>query len=222
MGFVAMQRVTGHVFRVERERGPVWHAKYRMPSGRQVQKLIGPAWAERGRPPAGYFTKRTAEDWLRATLDEARRGTLPGMTRTGVKMSEAAAEWLRHSEHDRAVKKSTLIEYRLTAERLVRELGDVPIEDVTPEMLEPWKATLKVSNRSVAKYLVILHGIFKRAMKVWGVPRNPVADVERPRYRDSWARAASRRTRGQLAAAAASLVSTAACRSSVCWWPSRA
>ena len=180
-----MQRVTGHVFRVERKRGPVWYAKYRLPSGRQVQKLIGPAWAERGRPPAGYFTKRTAEDWLRATLDEARRGTLAGMSRTGVKMSEAAAEWLRYSEHDRAVKKSTLTEYRLTADRLVRDLGDVPIEDVTPEMLERWKATLKLSNRSVAKYLVILHGIFKRAMKVWGLPRNPVVDVERPRYRVS-------------------------------------
>ncbi len=179
-----MQRVTGHVFRVERKRGPVWYAKYRLPSGRQVQKLIGPAWAE-CRPPAGYFTKRTAEDWLRATLDEARRGTLPGMTRTGVRMSDAAAEWLRYSEHERAVKKSTLTEYRLTAERLVRELGDVPIEDVTPEMLERWKATLKLSNRSVAKYLVILHGIFKRAMKVWGLPRNPVATVERPRYRVS-------------------------------------
>jgi integrase len=180
-----MQRVTGHVFRVERKRGPVWYAKYRLPSGRQVQKLIGPAWAERGRPPAGYFTKRTAEDWLRATLDEARRGTLPGMTRTGVKMSEAAAEWLRYSEHDRAVTKSTLTEYRLTADRLVRDLGDVPIEDVTPEMLVRWKASLTLSNRSVAKYLVILHGIFKRAMKVWGLPRNPVATVERPRYRVS-------------------------------------
>jgi integrase len=180
-----MQRVTGHVFRVERKRGPVWYAKYRLPSGRQVQKMIGPGWAERGRPPAGYFTKRIAEDWLRATLDEARRGTLPGMTRTGVRMSEAVAEWLRYSEHDRAVKKSTLTEYRLTANRIVRSLGDVPIEDVTPEMLERWKATLTLSNRSVAKYLVILHGIYKRAMKVWAIPRNPVVDVERPRYRVS-------------------------------------
>ena len=52
-------------------RGPVWFAKYRLPDGRQVQKRIGPAWTERGRPPAGYFTKRTAEDWLRRVLDEA-------------------------------------------------------------------------------------------------------------------------------------------------------
>ena len=40
------------------------------PTARQVQKKLGPAWTERGRPPAGYFTKRTAEDWLR----DARRG----------------------------------------------------------------------------------------------------------------------------------------------------
>ncbi len=180
-----MQRVTGHVFRIERKRGPVWYAKYRLPSGRQVQKLIGPAWSGRGRPPAGYVTKRTAEDWLRVVLDEARRGTLPGMVRTGATLADAAAEWLRYCEHERACKASTLTEYRHTAERIVRDLGPVAIEDVTPEMLERWKATLKLSNRSVAKYLVILHGIFKRAMKVWGLPRNPVVDVERPRYRVS-------------------------------------
>ncbi len=52
---------TGHVFRVERTRGPVWYAKYRLPDGRQVQKKIGPAWTELGRPANGYFTKRLAE-----------------------------------------------------------------------------------------------------------------------------------------------------------------
>ena len=34
-----------------------------MPNGRQVQKKLGPAWTQRGRPPAGYFTKRLAEAW---------------------------------------------------------------------------------------------------------------------------------------------------------------
>lgn len=40
----------GHVLRVERGRGPVWYAKYRLSDGRQVQKKLGPAWteAERG------------------------------------------------------------------------------------------------------------------------------------------------------------------------------
>jgi hypothetical protein len=30
--------ISGHVFRVQRTRGPVWYAKYRLPDGRQVQK----------------------------------------------------------------------------------------------------------------------------------------------------------------------------------------
>jgi hypothetical protein len=35
--------VSGHVFRVERARGPVWYAKYRLPDGRQVQKCTSPS-----------------------------------------------------------------------------------------------------------------------------------------------------------------------------------
>jgi len=105
---VAIQEPSGHVFRVERKRGPVWFAKYRLPSGRQVQRKIGPAWTERGRPPAGYVTKRLAEAWLRDVLDQARRGTLPGMVRTGATFADACAEFMRYVEHDRGRKPWTL------------------------------------------------------------------------------------------------------------------
>jgi integrase len=179
------QPPSGHVFRVERKRGPQWYAKYRLPDGRQIQRRLGPAWSGRGRPSAGYFTKRLAEEWLRGTLDEVRRGIFPGMVSTGATFADAAAEWLRYVEHDRACKPSTLTDYRHTADRLVRDMGALRLEDVTTELLEQWKAGLSVSNRTVAKYLVILHGIFKRAMKVWGLPRNPAASVERPRFRVS-------------------------------------
>src|SRR5947208_2961908 len=182
---MAPQPISGHVFRIDRKRGPAWYAKYRLPDGRQVQKKLGPAWTARGRPPAGYFTKRTAEAWLDDALAQARRGELVGMVVTGATVADAAAEWLRWAEHDRAVKPSTLTDYRHTANRITRDLGDLRLEDVTPELLERWKATLTASNRTVAKYLVVLHGIFRRAMKVWGLPRNPAAEVERPRFRVS-------------------------------------
>src|SRR3954452_15534054 len=81
--------VSGHVFRFEGKRRPVWRAKYRLPDGRQVKKTLGPAWTARGRPAAGYFTKRTAEAWLRKTLVEAAAGTLPGMVRVGVDVQAA-------------------------------------------------------------------------------------------------------------------------------------
>jgi hypothetical protein len=93
--------ISGHVFRLDRRRGPQWYAEYRLPDGRQVQRRIGPAWTARGRPAAGYFTKRLAQAWLDETLARARRGTLPGMVRTGATVADATAEWLRYVEHDR-------------------------------------------------------------------------------------------------------------------------
>src|SRR5436190_2648270 len=154
---------TGHVFRVERARGRVWYAKYRLPDGRQVQKKLGPAWSERGRPPAGYFTKRLAEDWLRRTLDEARRGTLPGMVRTGATFADAAAEFLRYAEQDRGCKPSTMREYRSALNaHLIPAFGAVRLEEITPALIEDWRASLggSLSNRTKNKLLVVLHGVF--------------------------------------------------------------
>jgi integrase len=183
------RRPTGHVFRVERKRGPVWYAKYRLPDGRQVQRKLGPAWTGRGRPAAGHFTKRLAEDWLRDTLDEARRGTLVAPVRTGATFADAAAEWLRYVEHDRDVKPSTLTDYRSVAARLVREFGSLAIEEVSVRRVEEWRAGLgagrdrPLSNRTRNKSLTILGGIMERARKLYGLPSNPVRDVEKLRER---------------------------------------
>jgi hypothetical protein len=107
-----IQAPTGHVFLRDGARRAVWYAKYRLPTGRQVQQRLGPAWTGRGRPPTGYFTRRLAEDWLRDTLDQARRGTLAGMVQTGATFADAAAEYMRYVEEDRGAKPSTLRDYR--------------------------------------------------------------------------------------------------------------
>src|SRR5437764_8433581 len=172
---------TGHVYRVERMRGPAWYAKYRLPDGRQVQKKIGPAWNERGRPAAGYFTKRTAEEWLRQVLDEARRGTLPGMVRTGATFADAAAEWLRYVEHDRMRKPSTVATYRaLLRSQILPAFGESPIEAITPSVIETWIRSMDRMLATRTKALAVVHGIFQRARKVWGLPSNPVSGVEKP------------------------------------------
>ena len=174
------------MLRVDRARGPVWYAKYRLSDGRQVQRKIGPAWTERGRPPAGYVTKRTAEAWLRDVLDRARRGTLPGLVRTGATFADAAAEYLRYAEHDRGCKPSTVRGYRsVIAAHLLPAFGDLPVEDLTPEDIEAWIATVDRSARTRNKLLIILHGVLGRARKVYGLPRNAAADVEKFRMRRS-------------------------------------
>src|SRR5829696_4333660 len=147
---------SGHVFRVERKRGPQWYAKYRLPDGRQVQRRIGPAWTDRGRPPAGSFTRRGAEAWLRDVLDEARRGTLPGLIQTGVTFEDAAAEWLRYIEFDRERKPSTVAGYRaLVRSQLLPAFGAMPIESITTPMIESWLAGVERSSSTRTKSLVL-------------------------------------------------------------------
>src|SRR4051812_2517656 len=88
-------RVSGHVYLAPRKRGDVWNVKYRLPDGKQVHRKLGPAWTERGRPPAGYYTRKTAGVALQAILTDARRGTLPGTRLPDVSFQEAADEYLR-------------------------------------------------------------------------------------------------------------------------------
>ncbi len=169
------------MFRVERKRGVSWYAKYRRPDGRQVQKKLGPAWIERGRPPAGYFTKRLAEDWLRETLHEARRGTLAGQLRTGATFVDAAAEWLRYVELDRQRKPSTVAGYKvLVRSQLLPAFGSMALEEVTTDRIEQWLSSLGGAASSRTKALVLLHGILKRARRVWGLEANAAAEVEKP------------------------------------------
>jgi integrase len=168
------------VFKVVRARGPVWYAKYRLPDGRQIQRKIGPAWTERGRQPAGYVPKRTAEAWLRDLLDQARRGTLPGLVRTGATFADAAAEYLRYAEHDRGCKPSTVRGYRSVIDaHLLPAFGDVPVEDLTTGNIEAWISTVDRSARTRNKLLIALHGILERARKMYGLTRNAAADVEK-------------------------------------------
>jgi len=162
--------------------------KYRLPDGRQVQRRLGPAWTGRGRPPAGYFTKRLAEQSLRQTLDEARRGTLPGLVRSGATFADACAEYLRYIAEDRNRKASTVEDYRsIIRTHLLPAFADERIEDVTPAAVEAFQAALAkrehrgqlITPRTRNKILNVLHGIFARARKVWGLPVNPAAELER-------------------------------------------
>lgn len=177
-----LQQASGHVFRRAGKRsGPAWYAKYRLPDGRQVQRKIGPAWCQRGRPADGFFTKRTAETWLREVLDQANAGLI---VRTGVTFREAAREWLRYAEEDRGCKPTTMQDYRRAVERrLLPWLGDAPLESITPKVIEAWRASTATSARTKNKQLTILNGIFRRACRAYGLPANPVSGVERLRER---------------------------------------
>lgn len=184
MSPVPLAPVSGHVFRVERQRGPQWYAKWRDLQG-QHQKRLGPAWTKRGRPPDGYYTKTTAQAALDEILADARRGRLMGRpTPSGVGFADAAAEFLRWIEHDRQRKRSTLNDYRSAVNaHLLPAFGHLRLEEVTTGVVDAWRAQVvterRLANKTVNKILAVLHGIFERARKLYGLPANPVAEVEK-------------------------------------------
>jgi hypothetical protein len=141
-----------------------------------------------GPPDPGTYTRRTAEAWLREVLREAEAGTLPGAIRTGATFADAAREWLRYLEQDRAVKPTTLRECTNSVNnRFIPVFGERRVEDITSRDIERWRASLTSSSRTRNKLLTQLNGIFKRARRVYGLRLNPVADVEKlrePRYTD--------------------------------------
>jgi integrase len=71
----------------------------------------------------------------------------------------------------------------------VREFGETPIDGISTQMIESWRADhvalggRSLSNRTRNKALTVFGGIMERAKKVYGLPSNPVRDVEKLRER---------------------------------------
>ena len=66
------------------------------------------------------------------------------------------------------------------------------LEDITVQEIERWRAGMssarqqrELSNKTKNNLLVLMHAIFRRAVKLYGLPANPVASVDRFRVRSS-------------------------------------
>ena len=106
-------QVSGHVRLVKRKRGDQWYVKYRSrAASRSRSGLARPGRAEW--PPAGHYTRKTAEAELDAILTDARRGELPDPGARAATFGDAVAEWLLRGAREGA-KPSTLRDYRNAA-----------------------------------------------------------------------------------------------------------
>ena len=149
--------------------------------GRQVKRVLGPV-----RKPGTRvgLTPKMAEVELR----RAMAATRPVASAAEVTFAEAATEFLRHAGDVRGIDPKTLSDYNGVVDGyLLEEFGDLALDAVTPDAIDAYKERLiaegKLSNRTVVRHLTVLHGIFKRAKRVWGLQDNPAsADlVERPK-----------------------------------------
>ena len=105
-----------------------------------------------------------------------------------VTFEQACDEYLRYVEHVRQIDIATVKDYRGVIDGYLRdEFGELPIDTITPDLIDAYKERLiaegRLSARVIVRHLTVLHGIFKRAGRAYGLERNPAsADlVERPR-----------------------------------------
>jgi integrase len=171
-----------------RRRGPVWMVKYRAPDQngveRQYHRLLGPEWEGAGPPPTGFFNKRLANEALQAILTDARRGALE-LARTGISFAQAADDWMEWGIHQRGWKPSTITDRRSCLRRhLLPVFGSLRVEQISSKRIERWKHEFlreTGQRRQCAKLLALMSSIFERARQLHGLPKNPVADVDRVR-----------------------------------------
>jgi integrase len=103
---------------------------------------------------------------------------------TAATFADAASEWLRHGEVERANKPSTLRDYRSALKKhLLPAFGARSPESITSLEIEQWRreaiTTRGLSRRNANKLVSIMHGIFERARKLRWIEQNPIANVDR-------------------------------------------
>jgi integrase len=62
---------------------------------------------------------------------------------------------------------------------LLPAFGELPVEDVTPAVIEQWIAGFVGSTRTRNKLLIQLHGILGRAKRTYGLAGNAASEVEK-------------------------------------------
>jgi integrase len=107
-----------------------------------------------------------------------------GWSAPAQRFADAVAEYMRWLEQDRARKPTTLRGYEsIMRAHLLPAFGERRLEDITAEEVEAWSAQLAargLANSTRLRILTCLFGVMKRAKRVWKLPRNPIADVEKP------------------------------------------
>jgi integrase len=179
-------QASGRVYVRQRKRGDQWYMQYRV-AGRRFNRRLGPVWKEKGRPAAGYFTKRAANEALQAVLTDARRGELALPDPVGAihTYGEACEEFLRYVEVEKGRSSSTVKDYQgAINRRLLDAFGkDTPVDAITTEQIDAYRENLlaenKLSRRSIQKLLVINFSVLKRAKRKKWIETNPAEDAER-------------------------------------------
>jgi integrase len=167
-----MARVTGSIIAVERKDGPVLFIKARDRTGRQVKKRLG---------PEADWPKRKRETALREFLVDL--GRTPDGPAHEITIGDAARAWLHYVEHEKDRAKSTVTDYRNTANgSILPHFGkDAPLASIDTDAVDEFRRVLleRVSRRTAQKTLVLLTGLLGYAKRRRWISENPAEFAEK-------------------------------------------
>ncbi len=188
------RKASGALIVAERGGGPVYQAKWRDSTRRQVKRTLGPAWVDRdgdgggwrkrrGRAHDGFLDEKDAIVEMRRVIDEHEAELVTARPESAPTFDEAAADWLHRLEHVDGVKPSTLEDYRLmlarpdaparkrglrTAGRIMAEFGGREPRSITTAQVERFLARLDtepVSKRTINKHRQVVCSILEHASR---------------------------------------------------------
>ena len=204
----------GALLVAQRRAGPMYLGKWRDSTGRQVKRVLGPAWVvpdgagwrrRRGRAPDGVLDERSAYVALAALVAAHEEEVEAESQRVVATFAEAAERWLHHLEHVKRIKPSTLADYRYLLAppdtpprkrgkppeaRIMRAFGDRPLDAITPAEIGRYLARMDedpaVGPRTVNKHRQVLCCVFEHATRedTFGLPRNPATRTDKRREPD--------------------------------------
>lgn len=190
---MSKRNASGALIVVERESGPLYYAKWRDSTRRQVKRRLGSAWVERdseggwckrrGRANDGFLDEKAAIVEMRRLIDEHEAELAKPRPKRYATFEEAAADWLHRLEHIDGAKPSTLADYRLmlappdaeprsrgrrTACRVMAEFGGQELRSITTAQVDAFLARLdteNVSKRTVNKHRQVICSILEHAAR---------------------------------------------------------
>jgi hypothetical protein len=141
------------------------------------------------RDPAGhkrsagtFATEREARHASRRAESSVESGSWFDRTSGKVSFRDYVEETWWPSRH---LELSTRQGYRSNLDRhFLPFFGDLPMAKIMPSTVQAWVTHAVadgLSARSAVKYHVMLHSIFKRAVRDRAIPYNPCAETELPR-----------------------------------------
>ena len=186
---------------IERERGPVYYAKWRE-DGSQIKRRLGPAWIERGEEARAGERRRTRHrGWVKRRgrpadgylSEDAALALIPSMIAAraveqaeelerrqreqerALSFEEVAGAWLAHRVNVVGIKRSTLNHYRtllLRADEAPKKRGRAPRARIMSRFAG--RPAASITTRDVSRWLAELRRR-SAAVRALGQPASPAA-----------------------------------------------